>query len=140
MVESKNWFVPKPYYSRRITWVERESFVDIHEEQFDPQGRIFKVMDKEWELLSSGWWVNKRWIVLDVASGMKSVEDKTEWAFDQGLSEADISLRMLDKDDPWRTPKVNLPPVEKISDLPADPQVRWDFWARSGQRPLLAGK
>jgi hypothetical protein len=140
VVESKNWFVRSPYYSRRVTWVDKESFLDVHEEQFDPKGKLFKVMDKEWELHASGNWVNKLWIVLDVASGKKSVENKLEWEFDQGLSEADVSLRMLDKDDPWRAPKVLLPPIEKASDLPPDPQVRWDFWQKRGERPVLAGK
>jgi hypothetical protein len=140
VVESKNWFVKNPYYSRRVTWVEKESFLDLHEEQFDPQGRLFRVMDKEWELHGSGYWVNKLWIVLDVASGQKSVEEKTEWAFDQGFSDADISLRMLDKEEPWRRPKVFLPAIEKASALPPDPQVRWDFWKKRGETLRLAGK
>jgi hypothetical protein len=97
-------------------------------------------MDKEWELHPSGNWVNKLWIVLDVASGKKSVEHKVEWVFDQGLTDRDISLRMLDKEEPWRTPKAMLPPIEKVSDLPPDPQVRWDFWEKRGERPSLAGK
>jgi hypothetical protein len=141
VVESKSWFVPKPYYSRRVTWVEKESFVDLHEEQFDPHGRLFRVMDKEWELHPSGYWVIKRWIVVDVDSGKKSVEDRTEWAIDQGLGDVEFSLRMLEKEDPWKVPTASPPPpFEKISDFPPDPQVHWDFWEKNGGRPLVAGK
>jgi hypothetical protein len=140
VVESKNWLDKSPYYSRRVTWVKKETFVDLHEEQFDPNGKIFKVMDKEWELHLSGYWLNTRWIVADPATGNQSLEERLEWLIDQGLTDADFSTRALEREEPWRRSTISPPPIERISDFPPAPEVRWTFWEKKGERPKVVGR
>jgi hypothetical protein len=132
--------VSDPYYSRRVTWVEKENFLDLHEEQFDPKGRIFRLMDKDWELHSSGYWINASWSVVDLASGKRSLEERLEWLIDRGLTDADVSQRALEREESWRKPTATPHPIEKISAFPPAPKVRWEFWQKKGEKPLTVGK
>ena len=38
---------PDYYLSKRITWIEKQNFIHPHEEQFDKEGRLYKIIDRE---------------------------------------------------------------------------------------------
>lgn len=136
VVEGKMWFVPDYYLSKRVIWIQKRNFLDIHEEQFDKKGRLFKIMDKEWvQVKPWNYWETKTWYMVDLSSRSKTFEQHYEWIFDQGLTEEDFSIKTLMRDHPWRLPKNPPPFIEKVSDFPSDPQVRWEFWNRLGIKP-----
>jgi hypothetical protein len=132
-IESKNWLFPNYYLSRRIVWVDREKFLDLHEEQFDRSGVLYKIIDKEWRQLDSGHSVWTRWYAVDLSTGTKSMEETSDWRVNGKLKEEDFSLRVLELEDIWREPKELPQIVQRASDFPQEPQVHWDFWKRVGE-------
>jgi hypothetical protein len=139
VVESKMWFLPRYYLSRRVTWVEKENFLDVHEEQFDPQGKLFKILEKTWtKHQPTGYWLRKRWNVVDHSSQSQSVEETFGWMIDQGLDETPFTLRAMENENPWRNLPDDMPPaLTKATDLPPPPKVTQDFWKRIGQKVEL---
>lgn len=136
VMESKMWFVKNYYLSKRVTWIEKKNFIDIHEEQFDRKGRLFKIMDKEWvQIKPWNYWVINTWYTVDLSIRSKTLEQNYEWIFDQGLTEKDFSKKVMMNDNPWREPKNPLPLIEKVSDFPPDPHARWEFWEKLGIKP-----
>jgi hypothetical protein len=142
VVESKMWFIPQYYLSRRVVWVEKENFLDLHEEQFDTQGKLFKILEKTWERHKpTGYWVRKRWNVIDLSTHSRSVEDTFGWLIDQGLDEKYFSLQIMENENPWRNLPSDTPAhLEKPSDLPPVPEAKQDFWQRLGQKVDLFGR
>lgn len=142
VVESKMWFLPHYYLSRRVTWVEKENFLDLHEEQFDTRGKPFKILEKTWERHKpTSYWVRKRWNVINYANNGRSLEDTFGWLIDQGLDEKFFSQRMMENENPWRSmPNDAPPPIAKASDFPPPPNVKADFWKRVGQKIELSGQ
>jgi len=136
VVEGKMWFIPNYYLSKRVVWVDKKNFLDIHEEQFDREGKLFKIMDKEWiQVKPWNYWEIKTWYMVDLSTKSKTFEQHYGWIFDQGLTENDFSTKILMNDRPWRLPKNPPPFIEKPSDFPPEPKVRWKFWDSLGVRP-----
>jgi hypothetical protein len=125
-----------------VTWVEKENFLDLHEEQFDTHGRLFKILEKTWERHKpTGYWVRKRWNVANYASNGRSLEETFGWLIDQGLDEKFFSLRLMENENPWRAmPDGVPPPITKTSDFPPRPKAKLDFWQRIGQKIEPSGK
>jgi hypothetical protein len=141
VVESKNWFVPNYYLSKRVIWVDRERFLDRHEEQFNRSGFLFKIIDKDWRAVDPGHFVWTRWLTVDLATQTKSMEETSDWRVDSHLKEEDFSPRLLETETIWREPKDLPPVVRKASDFPPDPKVRKDFWEKIGSKiEVLSGK
>ncbi len=141
VVESKNWYYPKYYLSKRVTWVEKRNFLDLHEEQFDRKERLFKIMDKEWDqVLPWNYWARKRWDVMDLSTNSRTVEYIYDWKFDNGLTDKEFSKKLLVNERPWRKAKNPPPPIEKSSDLPEPPKVKLDFWKTMETTPIVFGK
>jgi hypothetical protein len=134
VIESKNWFVPDYYLSRRVVWVDRERFLDLHEEQFDRKGFLYKIIDKEWKELDSGHSVWTRWYAVDLSTRTKSMEETSDWRINGNLRDEDFSLRVLESEEIWRDPKTLPPVVQKGSDFPPEPIVRIEFWRRKGEK------
>ena len=141
IIESKNWYYPKYYLSKRVTWVEKKNFLDLHEEQFDTKERLFKIMDKEWvQVPPWNYWGRKNWDVIDLSTNSRTIEYDYDWMFDKGFTEKDFSQAVLEDERPWREAKNPLPPIEKPSDLPKPPEVRAEFWSKRGITPIIFGK
>lgn len=135
VVESKN-HNPKYYLSKRWSWVEKNHFIDLHEEQFDREGKLWKVLDKKWEQVKPwSYWVRKEVSVINLKSQDRTLSQTTGWIFDQGLSDDFFYVGSLNKPNIWREIKDPFPSVRKVSDLPPSPQVRGEFWQKMGMKP-----
>lgn len=138
VVESVNRLHQDYYLSKRVTWVEKHQFIDLHEEQFDRQGKLWKVFDLEWQQFSPwNYWARTLWNVLDLSSKHRTVWQIFDYLFDQGLKKENFSRQALASTLSWR--KARVPPQPQgASDLPPEPRVREEFWSRLGLKPELA--
>jgi len=137
VVESRSLH-PGYYLDKRLTWVELENFLDLHEEQFNKEGKLFKIYDKEWKQIPPwNYWVIKEWNAIDLASKSRTLYQTHDWLFDQELKERDFQAELMSAEDVWRTPKEHLQEVAKPSDLPPKPEIRWEFWSKIGVKPLV---
>ena len=127
VVESRN-HNPDYYLSKRVTWIEKENFLDLHEEQFDRKGRRSLIMDKLWvQTRPLNYWVRSQWNCADPRTGRRIVRRSYDWRFEQQCDDGEFLPATMGKEYFW-TKARNLPPVRHISDLPPEPQVRWEFW------------
>lgn len=140
VIESRH-LDPHYYLNRRVTWVEKIHFTDLHEEQFDRQGQLWKVADQSWErVMSWGYWAKRYDYWTDLSSGQSSAVEYFEWRFDLGFQDAEFTEGALIKGiKPWREPQRPILPVKDPSELPSKPQVRWEFWKTQKDRPQVAG-
>lgn len=140
VIESKH-HDPHYYLSRRVTWVERRHFLDLHEEQFDRQGRLFKVIDKVWQQVAPwNYWAWSYWNVINLAQKSRSLYQCYDWLMDQGVPDKEFSTKELEKEVVWREPRSPIPPVNGPADLPPAPSIRWEFWDRLGVKPQTVGE
>ncbi|MFQ5903802.1 MAG: outer membrane lipoprotein-sorting protein [Candidatus Binatia bacterium] len=138
VVESKN-HNPKYYLSKRLSWVEKNNFIDLHEEQFGRDGRLLKVFDKKWEQVKPwNYWVRKELNVINLKSRDRTLLQTAGWIFDQGLEDSFFYVGNLNRRHIWRDIKDPFPSVKKVSDLPPPPQVQSGFWQEIGVKPELA--
>jgi hypothetical protein len=139
VVESKHLFKPKYYLSKRITWVTKDNFLDLHEEQFDRKGRLFRVIDSQWQQIKpDNYWARTRRYCVGLDSKVKAFHQLYGWKFDQGLSENIFTPMEMQKEHYWSA--INPPPVsvKNLSDLPPEPSIRRAFWNRIGKKPEVA--
>ena len=130
VVESNN-LDPNYYLSRRVSWVDRERFLDLHEEQYDREGRLWKVINRRWEQIAPwGYWVRTQQDFVDILNKTRTVLENVGWIFDQGLSDGDFLPAALRREHIWRLPPKDLPPLNAAADFPPQPQERREFWSR----------
>jgi len=135
VIESKNKD-PNYYLSKRVVWVEENNFLDIHEEQFDREGRIFRIFDKYWKQVKPwNYWVKALWNQIDLSTGDRSIYQTFDWIFDKGYKDADFSTISIEKEKIWRRPKNPPPRIKKASQFPPPPRIRKEFWEKIGQKP-----
>jgi len=86
------------YYSKRITWVDKEFGSSICDEVYDPNGKLYKTILKRYEIMN----INGRDYaaqifleVKDLRSGHKTGIVMDDIKFDQGLEEDRFSERIL---------------------------------------------
>jgi len=86
------------YYSKRILWVDKNTGGGIYEEMYDPLGRMFKVIFKDYEIIKVNGKDYPEQILLevkDLRTGHRTVIINTDIKFDTGLSEELFSERAL---------------------------------------------
>jgi len=122
VIESKN--LDHEYYlSKRLTWVEKENFLDMHEEQFDKKGRLIKIYDKEWQQIKPwNYWVWKKWDCINLITKDRTILETFGWIFDRGMKDEEFRLSALEGGRIWRVPKNPPPSMLKLSDLPPEPK------------------
>lgn len=136
VVESRYRLKPDYYLQKRVSWVEAENFLDLHEEQFDRRGKLFKVIDNHWVQISPwNYWVRKDRYFYNLATQARSLIQSFEWIFDQGIDEALFNPMALHFNLIWREPKNSIPPIKDLSQFPPPPSVRWEFWRKWGEKP-----
>lgn len=117
------------YLSKRVVWVEKENFLELHIEEFDKKGRLFKVIDKDWvQIKPWNYWVVQFWDTYNILTKYRTFIINYDWLFDQGFSEREFSQRVLPKESLWRRSKNPPISVNSVSDLPPIPKVKVDFW------------
>jgi outer membrane lipoprotein-sorting protein len=78
------------YYSKRVVWIDKNTGGDIYHEIYDPKGRIYKTIFKNYEIMNvNGKEYAPQTIleVKDLRSAHKTVIEMKDIKFDQGLSE-----------------------------------------------------
>ncbi len=139
VVECKSKLYKDFYLNKWVVWVEKENFLDLHEEHFDKGGRLFKVYDKKWERMPSGHFVYSQWNAINLKTKARSIIQFHNWRLDSGLKEEDFDPVKMTEEKMWRKPKDIPPYIEKPSDLPPKPEIRWEFWNKIGAKPKPCG-
>ena len=130
---------PDYYLGKRVSWIEKAHFLVLHEEQFDRQGRLFLVMDREWQQIKPwNYWALMVWDMLTLNLKTRTFYESSDWRFDQGFKESEFTLAELEKNRLWREFKTIPSMAVKASDLPPPPKVRWEFWDKIGIKPQAA--
>lgn len=86
------------YYSKRILWVDKNTGGGIYEEMYDPLGRMFKTIFKDYEIIKVNGKDYPEQILLevkDLRTNHRTVITNTDIKFDTGLSEESFSERAL---------------------------------------------
>lgn len=125
---------PTYYLSKRVTWIEMEHFLDLHEEQFDKKGQPLKVIRRRWRQYQPwGYWAREEWDGYNLQTQARTLLQKYDWIYDQGLPEDFFRSRELRKEYHWRNPRRDaIPPIRGLSDLSPIPQIRIAFWDHLG--------
>jgi len=91
--------IKKPwYYSKRILWVDKDTGGGIYEEMYDPLGRMFKTLFKEYviyDVNGKGYPVQAMLEGKDLRTGHRTVIVNSDIKFDRGLSENLFTERAL---------------------------------------------
>lgn len=136
VIESKYQLDSNYYLGKRVTWVEAENFIDLHEEQFDRKGRLFRIFDKDWQQVKPwNYWALREWNAIDLVTGGRTLYQLNEWVFDQGYTDEDFKLTLLEKEEIWKNPKETFLPIKNLSNLSPPPDIRREFWDKIGVKP-----
>ncbi len=131
VVEGINTLNPDYYLSKRITWVEKKHFLDLHEEQFDKKGRCTLIINKLWTQIKPwNYWVRAEWNCMDPLTGRRIVRLCYDWKFDRGFTDGDFLPATMAKENFWRQPETSLQPVRSVDDLPPEPAARFELWKK----------
>jgi hypothetical protein len=141
VVQSVHLRDPDYYLSKRVVWVDRNRFLEIHEEQFDKTGKLYKIFNRSWKRIPQCPYY--LWYFLDardLSEGTRSIEIMTDFMVDQDIGPGVLETEFrMENDRPWRQFK-KPPPFEGLSEFPSQPEVRWAFWDQKEDKPVLAGE
>lgn len=138
VVESKHRLIPDYYLSKRVTWMEKENFLELHQEQFDRQGELYKIFDMDWYQLRPGnHWVPRQTNGVKLPGHERTIHDILDWIVDHGFTEDDMSSRLIERESPWRKVKLPLKSINSLSDFPPEPKIRWEFWNKIGIKVVV---
>jgi hypothetical protein len=123
---------PKYYLSKRVIWVERNNFLEIHEEQFDRKGQLYKLFYKDWyQVEPGGFWAPKLTYIIKLPQKRLTIH-RIVWEFNRH-TDSEFTLGALATPATGGEDKFShFPRVRDYSDLPPEPTVRWEFWKRMG--------
>jgi hypothetical protein len=132
LVESKNRD-PLYYLGKRLSWIEKKNFLTLHEEQFDRDGTLWKVIRNQWRQIKPwNYWVREEWNCINVVTNTRTISQQYDWIFDQGISDDFFVPKQMMKQYQWRSPRPGaIPPIRDASDMPSKPSPR---------SPILATK
>jgi hypothetical protein len=86
------------YYSKRILWVDKKTGSGIYEEMYDPNGKMFKIIFKDYEIYNVDGKEYPTQVLLevkDLRTGHRTVIISETIKFDKGLSENLFTERTL---------------------------------------------
>jgi outer membrane lipoprotein-sorting protein len=86
------------YYSKRILWVDKNTGGGIYEEMYDPTGRMFKTIFKDYEIINVNGKEYPVQVILEVKdtrTGHRTVIVNSDIKMDRGLSEELFTERAL---------------------------------------------
>ncbi|HIC91519.1 MAG TPA: outer membrane lipoprotein-sorting protein [Syntrophaceae bacterium] len=118
---------PNYYLSKRLRWIDKETFIPWREEQYDRKGYLWVVFEKKMEKIQ-GYTVHTLWNYWNVQRDFRQPVYIFNYKFDQPMSDAEFTHDYLRKEFAWRSPSLKEFPFIKTPDeLPPRP-------------PLLRGK
>lgn len=86
------------YYSKRIVWIDKNTGGDIYHEIYDPKGRLYKTIFKNYEIMNVDGKEYAPQTILEVKNlrtGHRTVVEMRDIKFDQGLSEGLFTEKSL---------------------------------------------
>ena len=86
------------YYSKRVLWVDKNTGAGIYEEMYDPNGKMFRVLFKDYEIYKVDGKEYPLQIILegkDLRTGHRTTIVNSEVKLDKGLSENLFTDRAL---------------------------------------------
>jgi len=86
------------YYSKRLTWIDKEFGSTIYDEVYDPNGKLYKTILKRYEILQVNGKDYPTQVFLevkDLRTGHKTGIVMDDIKFDQGLSEGLFTVKSL---------------------------------------------
>ena len=89
----ENW-----YYSKRVGWIDRNTGAMIYEEIYDPLGKVYKTIYREYKVMKVGGqdYVTEAWREgKDLNTGHRTIIYMENIKFDQGLDEGFFSEKTL---------------------------------------------
>jgi hypothetical protein len=129
VIESRHKAGPGYYLSKRVSWVDKTNFLDHHEEQFDAQGRPYKLIDQDWiQVRPTNHWFQRQLNMVKFPKGERTLHQQAFAHVGVGLTDADFSARVLQAEKPWRIFKHNFLPIKSLADLPPQPKARLESW------------
>ena len=90
---------PNYIYSKKLTWVNAETWTTPKVEFYDRKGRLLKIMYQDWTLID-GIWNGQRIVVENQLTGHKTELDISNVKFNQDLRESLFTERSLRKGAP----------------------------------------
>lgn len=78
------------HYSKRVVWIDKNTGGDIFHEIYDPKGRLYKTIFKDYEIMNVGGKEYPTQMLLeacDLRTGHRTVVEMKDIKYDQGLSE-----------------------------------------------------
>jgi len=97
------------YLSYRFTWIDKETFVPWREEQYDRKGRLYKILEKRFEL-KDGYWIQTLWNHLNLQRNFRQIIFILDHRINVPISEAELTHDYIRKEFAWR----------KIPKIPSD--------------------
>jgi len=97
MIEAKPKRSPW-YYSKRVLWVDKNTGGGIYEEMYDPTGRMFKTIFKDYEIYNVDGRDYLAQVLLegkDLRTGHRTVITNTDIKFEKGIPEDSLTQRAL---------------------------------------------
>lgn len=86
------------YYSKRIVWIDKNTGGDIYHEVYDPKGRLYKIIFKDYEIVKvegKDYPTQMLLEVKDLRTGHRTVVEMRDIKYDQRLSEALFTEKSL---------------------------------------------
>ncbi len=117
---------PNYYLSKRIRWIDKESFIPWREEQYDKTGNLRVIFEKKIEE-DQGYLVSTLWNYWNVQRNFRQPIFIFDYRFDLPMSEEEFNYDYLRKEFAWRNPSLKeYPLIKKPGDLPPRPPLLRD--------------
>ena len=86
------------YYSKRVVWIDKNTGGDIYHEIYDPQGRLYKTIFKDYQIMNvqgKDYATQMLLEVKDLRTEHRTVVEMKDIKYDQGLSEGMFTGKSL---------------------------------------------
>lgn len=139
VVESRHQVLKDYYLSKRVNWVEKTNFLDLHEEQFNREGQLVMILDKDWfQLKPGGWWFPREMSSIAFPSLRRTIHQTPIYVISQESEPDILNMQGLRATTPWIKADGTLPPITAYDSLPPEPKVRQEFWEKQGNKVAVA--
>lgn len=117
---------PNYYLSKRLRWVDKETFIPWREEQYDKKGYLRVIFEKKMEKIQ-GYTVQTLWNYWNIQRDFRQPVFIFDYRFDKPMSEAEFNYDYLRKEFAWRNPSLKeFPFIKNLGDLPPRPTLLRD--------------
>ncbi len=118
---------PNYYLSKRLRWIDKQTFIPWREEQYDRKGSLKVIFERKMEEIQ-GYVVSTLWNYWNIQRNYRQPVFIFDYRFDQPMSDAEFTHDYLRKEFAWRSPSLKeFPLIKRPDELPPRP-------------PLLRGK